>query len=163
MSPKIIDHDIIKLSNNFIRKGLLPLEKLSDNNDVSKNPLFNSLGEEIEEWNIGTLNDVRNVKLSSTLPLDVKIKYLNLLKNYKDGFSWSYNKLETYDISLIEHKIPLKPKARPFQKKKKNQSHTYSNYQERAQKAAWCSYHSTFKVFWLGRQPSSCQKEKGWD
>lgn len=85
------------------------MEKLFDNNDVSENPLFNSPKEEIEECNIGTLNDVRNVKFSSTLPLDVKIKYLNLLKNYKDVFVWSYNELKTYDTSLIEHKIPLKP------------------------------------------------------
>jgi len=68
---------------------------------------------------------VRNVKLSSTLPLDVKIKYLNFLKKYKDVFAWSYNELKTYDTYLIEHKIPLKPKAK---KTKKNQSYTTSNY-----------------------------------
>jgi len=116
-NPKILYHDIIQLSNNFIPKGLVPLEKLFDNNDVSKNPLFNSPEEEIRECNIGTLNDVRNVKLSSTLTLDVKIKYLNLLKNYKDVSAWSYNELKTYDTSFIEHKIPLKPEARPFQQK----------------------------------------------
>lgn len=55
--------------------------------------------------------------MSSTLPLYVKIKYLNLLKNHKYVFSWSYNELKTYDTSLIEHKIPLKPEAKPFQKK----------------------------------------------
>jgi len=31
---KIADHDIIQLSNNFIPKGLIPLEKLFDYNDV---------------------------------------------------------------------------------------------------------------------------------
>ena len=39
-SPKILDHDIVRLSNNFIPKGLVPLEKLFDNNDVSKTPCF---------------------------------------------------------------------------------------------------------------------------
>lgn len=48
-SLKILDHDISQLSNNLIPKGLVPLEKLFDNNDVSKNPLFNSPEEEIEE------------------------------------------------------------------------------------------------------------------
>lgn len=33
-SSKIVDHDIIQLSNNFIPKGLIPLEKLFDQNDV---------------------------------------------------------------------------------------------------------------------------------
>lgn len=48
-SPKIIDHNIIQLSNNFLPKGLVPWVKLFDNNDVSKNPLSNSPEEEIEE------------------------------------------------------------------------------------------------------------------
>lgn len=49
--------------------------------------------------------------------MDVKAKYLNLLKNYKDVFAWSYSELKTYDTTLIEHKIPLKPEEKPFQKK----------------------------------------------
>lgn len=60
---------------------------------------------------------MRNIKLSTTLPSDVKTKYLNLLKNYKYVFSWSYNELKTYDTSFIEHNITLKPEAKPFQQK----------------------------------------------
>ena len=37
-SSRISDHDIIQLSNNFIPKGLIPLEKLFDQNDVLWNP-----------------------------------------------------------------------------------------------------------------------------
>lgn len=92
------------------------MEKIFDNNDVCKNSLSHSPEEEIEECNIGTLDEVKNVKLSSSLPLDKK-KYLNLLKNYKDVFAWSYNELKTYHTSLIEHKILLKPEAKPFQQK----------------------------------------------
>ena len=33
------------------------------------------------------IQDVRNVKLSSILPLDIKLKFLNLLKNHKDIFA----------------------------------------------------------------------------
>ena len=33
-NSKIVDHDIIQLSNNFIPKGLIPLEKLFNQNDV---------------------------------------------------------------------------------------------------------------------------------
>ena len=35
---QISNHDIIQLSNNFIPKGLIPLEKLFDQNDVLRNP-----------------------------------------------------------------------------------------------------------------------------
>ena len=38
LNSKKVDHDIIQLSNNFIPKGLIPLEKLFDYNDVPRNP-----------------------------------------------------------------------------------------------------------------------------
>lgn len=96
---------------------MIPLENIFVDNDVFKKPMSKTLNEEIEECNIGKTDDVRNIQLSSTLPLDVKPKYLNLLKNYKDVFALSYSELKTYDTALIEHKIPLKPQAKPFQQK----------------------------------------------
>jgi hypothetical protein len=38
----------------------------------------------------------------------MKGKYVELLKTYKDVFTWSYDELRTYDTTIIEHKIPLK-------------------------------------------------------
>jgi hypothetical protein len=32
-------------------------------------------------------------------------------------FSWSYKELRTYDATVIEHKIPLKPGVKPFRQK----------------------------------------------
>jgi hypothetical protein len=40
--------------------------------------------------------------------------YVEFLKEYKDVFAWSYEDLKTYDTSIIEHKIPLKPGVNPF-------------------------------------------------
>ena len=40
-----------------------------------------------------------------------------MLKRYKDVFAWSYEDLKTYDTSIIDHKIPLKPSIKPFRKK----------------------------------------------
>ena len=34
-----------------------------------------------------------------------------------DNFAWSYQDLRTYDTSIIQHKIPLKPNTKPFKKK----------------------------------------------
>lgn len=39
------------------------------------------------------------------------------MQNYKDVFAWTYADLKTYDTSLIQHKIPLKPEAKPYQQK----------------------------------------------
>ena len=46
--------DIIQLKNNFIPRGLIPLEKLFDQNDVAKNPKVKPVDDAIEDKNIGT-------------------------------------------------------------------------------------------------------------
>lgn len=113
-NSRIVDHTIIRLSNDFIPKGLVPLKKLFDHNVVPKNPLSNSPKEGIKECNIETLEEIRNKKTFASLQMEVKDKYLDLLRDYKDAFSWSYSDLKTYDTTLIEHKIPLKLEAKPF-------------------------------------------------
>jgi hypothetical protein len=57
------------------------------------------------------------VKLSKYLPSKIKSKYVELLKQYKDVFSWSYDELRTYDTTIMEHKIPLKQGVKPFRQK----------------------------------------------
>jgi hypothetical protein len=47
----------------------------------------------------------------------MKSKYTELLKQYKDVFSWYYDELKTYDTTVIEHKIPLKSGIKPFRQK----------------------------------------------
>jgi hypothetical protein len=54
------------------------------------------------------------VKICKYLPSEVKQKYSEFLKQYKDIFSWSYDELRTYDTTVIEHKIPLKQGVKPF-------------------------------------------------
>jgi hypothetical protein len=43
-------------------------------------------------------------------------EYINLLKEFVDVFSWKYEYLRTYDIDIIEHKIPFKEETNPFRK-----------------------------------------------
>jgi hypothetical protein len=45
------------------------------------------------------------------------LKYVEILKHYKDLFTWSYDELRTYDTTIIEHKIPLKQCVKPFRQK----------------------------------------------
>jgi len=97
----ISNHDIIQLSNNFIPKGLIPLEKLFDQNDVFQNLQSISSEDDIEEINIGTVEDVKNIKLCASLDPETKTQYFKLLQNYKDVFAWTYADLKTYDTSLI--------------------------------------------------------------
>jgi hypothetical protein len=60
--------------------------------------------------------DLKWVKLSSSLSKEQRVEYVRLLKEFDDVFSWTYEYLRTYDTSIIEHKIPLKEDAKPFKK-----------------------------------------------
>ena len=42
---------------------------------------------------------------------------MKLFKEYKDVFTWTYEDLKTYDTKIIQHVIPLKEDAKPFQQK----------------------------------------------
>ena len=47
------------------------------------------------------------IKLSKTLPADIKQKYLEPFKEFTDVFSWSYEDLKSYDTDIIKHKIQI--------------------------------------------------------
>ena len=46
--------DIVQLKNNHIPRGLIPLEKLFDQNDVARDPKMKPTDDVVEEKNIGT-------------------------------------------------------------------------------------------------------------
>ena len=56
--------EILQLKNNCIPKGLVPIEELFDNNDVAKNPKVTANDVEVEDYNIGTEQELEIIKLS---------------------------------------------------------------------------------------------------
>jgi hypothetical protein len=111
---KIANHHIVQLPTNHIPKGLVPLERLFDGNDVVVKFKGSTDDVDITECNIGTEKDPKFVKLSSSLSREQRDEYAELLKEFADVFAWTYEDLRTYDTSVIEHKIPLKEEAKPF-------------------------------------------------
>jgi len=107
------------LKNNQIPKGLIPLERLFNQNDMPLKYSLQPQPEEVEDYDIGTKEESRIVKISKYLPPEAKRKYKDLLGRYKDVFTWSYEELRTYDTIVIEHKIPLKLGVKPFRQKLK--------------------------------------------
>ena len=71
--------DIIQLKSNYIPKGLIPLEKLFDQNDVAEFPKVQPIENYIEDQNIGIENVPRIVKLSKNLPVAEKEKCIHLM------------------------------------------------------------------------------------
>ena len=66
------------------------------------------------DCNIGTKEHPRIVKISKAITIEQRNRYIKLLKVYVYIFSWSYEDLKTYDTSIIQHKVPLKPNVKHF-------------------------------------------------
>ena len=108
------DSKILNIKNNFLPKGLVPLEDLFDSNDVARKPKMEPLRADIEEFNIGTEDKPKLIKISKALPPEEKVKYINLFKEFRYVFALSYEDLKFYDTNIIQHKIPLKENHKPF-------------------------------------------------
>ena len=63
------------------------------------------------------------VKISETLSGEERKRYIKLLKEFMDKFTWSYEYLKIYDTNIIQHKIPLKPNTKPFRHKLRRINH----------------------------------------
>ena len=110
-------HRLLQLKGNVIPRGLVPLERLFDKNDIPMNPRKMTLDELVRDVNIGTEEDSKVVKLSKGFPEEYEDQYLRLFQSYKYFFVWSYQDLKTFDIDIIQHKIPLKGDAKPHKQK----------------------------------------------
>jgi hypothetical protein len=77
---QISGRDIVQLKINIIPKGLVPLEKIFDNNDVAMSPKITMNEGDVEDYNIGTREDPKIINLSKTLISEVKKRYINLMK-----------------------------------------------------------------------------------
>ena len=48
--------------------------------------------------------------------LDPKYKQelIDLLKEFKNCFAWEYYEMPSLDQSIVEHRLPIRPRYRPF-------------------------------------------------
>ena len=79
-----------------------------DHNGVAKNPKLVPIEAEVEEFNIGIEQQPKMVKISKYLTHEDRQKYLDILKEYSDIFSWGYEDLQVYDKSIIQQTISIK-------------------------------------------------------
>jgi ribonuclease HI len=111
---KIVNHHIVQFPSNHIPKGLVPLERLFDRNDMAVKVKVSTDYDDVTECNVRIEKEPKYVKLSSSLSEEQRDEYVELLKYFSDVFSWTYEDLRTYDTCIIEHKIPLKEETKPF-------------------------------------------------
>ena len=69
--------------------------------------------------NIGSIEDPKNVYISVTCTEEEKEKFIDLFKEFKDIFAWSYSDLRGFDPGVIQHAIPIKENFHPVRQKQR--------------------------------------------
>ena len=68
----------------------------------------------LEELNLGTTDEPRIVRISKLLPPRLKEEIKKLLVEYQDCFAWSYHEMPGLDRGVVEHRLPINPKCKPY-------------------------------------------------
>ena len=78
---------------------------------------INSSSLRYEDVNLGIEHNPHNINLGTNCTHAERDTFMKLFKEFKDVFVWIYEDLKTYDMKIIQHVIPLKEDAKPFQQK----------------------------------------------
>ena len=70
--------------------------------------------DELEELDIGDGDKPRPTFISRKLSDEVRKDLINLLKEYKDCFAWDYIEMSGLRRSIVEYRLPIKPKYQPY-------------------------------------------------
>lgn len=67
----------------------------------------------LEEIGLGEGVTKRPTYISTKVGSKMKAKLIEVLKEYKDYFSWDYGKMHGLNRSIIEHQLPIQPEKWP--------------------------------------------------
>ena len=70
-----------------------------------------------EVVNLDTKQNPKNINLGNNCTHVDRTTFMKLFREFKDVFAWTYEDLKTYNMNIIQHIIPLKEDAKPFQHK----------------------------------------------
>ena len=68
---------------------------------------------DMEIVDFGTIDQPRELRIRSDLSDDERDNLIQLLREYLDVFAWSYEDILGLDPSIVQHRLPLLPHARP--------------------------------------------------
>ena len=68
----------------------------------------------LKEINLGTNEDPKPTYVNASLVTDDERAYVDLLKEYKDIFAWSYKEMPRLDPKVAVHHLAVKSGARPI-------------------------------------------------
>ena len=67
----------------------------------------------LKEVNLGTNEDPKPTYLSAFLESDEEVAYMNILKEYRDIFAWSYKEMPGLNRRVAVHQLAVKNDSRP--------------------------------------------------
>ncbi|KAI5385363.1 hypothetical protein KIW84_072096 [Lathyrus oleraceus] len=73
--------------------------------------------ENLETVNLGCEDCIREVKIGALLEESIKKGLIELLREYVDIFSWSYEDMPGLDADVVQHFLSLKPECVPVKQK----------------------------------------------
>src|SRR5262249_34541946 len=76
-----------------------------------------TVDEPTKEINIGSEDEPKIILISANLSPQEEAAIISVLKDYPDGFAWSYEDMPGLDRNLVEHRLILKPDATPVKQK----------------------------------------------
>ena len=68
---------------------------------------------ETETINLGSSEDVKEIKISLHINQEIREAIIQLLFEYKDVFAWSYDDMPGLSVDLVVHKLPVYPDFPP--------------------------------------------------
>ncbi|RDY10065.1 hypothetical protein CR513_05470, partial [Mucuna pruriens] len=88
---------------------LAELEKDLEHSKLMMQPLEEST----KVIDIGTGEVVKEVKIGKRMPMEIRSRIIELLKEYSDVFAWLYHDMPGLNTNIVEHKLPIIPGATP--------------------------------------------------
>ena len=67
--------------------------------------------------NLGTEEDIKEVKVGANLEPGVKQRLIQMLYDYVEVFSWSYEDIPGFDTDIVVHCLPTKEDFPPVKQK----------------------------------------------
>ena len=64
--------------------------------------------------NLGTDDEKKDVKIGSSLDSSTKKEIVDLLREYVDIFTWSYQDMPGLSTEIVEHQLPMRPECKPI-------------------------------------------------
>ncbi|XP_027767963.1 uncharacterized protein LOC114074305 [Solanum pennellii] len=114
-------------------KELFILESPSQEVEYDEEEAFREINRELEQFehkpkpnlsetetiNLGSSEDVKEIKISLHINQEIREAIIQLLFEYKDVFAWSYDDMPGLSVDLVVHKLPVYPDFPPVQQKRR--------------------------------------------